>query len=175
MSRRLHIGGTAKAPGWEILNANAADYVDHVGNANDLSRFTEHSFSALYASHVLEHFDYSGELVATLKEWRRVLVPGGVLHLSVPDMDVLADLFLLKERLSVNERFQVMRMMFGGHVDRHDYHLAGLNEEFLTQFLVAAGYSNVERVADLGWFDDTSRLQFRGMPISLNMTAANPG
>ncbi len=174
MSRRLHIGATARVSGWEVLDANAAPYVDHVGNANDLSRFAEHSFSALYASHVLEHLDYNGELVATLKEWRRVLEPGGSLHLSVPDMDVLADLFQLKDRLSVNERFQVMRMMFGGHVDRYDYHLVGLNEEFLTQFLITAGYSSVERVADLGLFEDTSRLQFRGMPISLNMTAANP-
>lgn len=174
MSRRLHIGGTAKAAGWEILNAIAAESVDHVGNANDLSRFSDHSFSAIYASHVLEHLDYTGELVATLMEWRRTLEPGGTLHLSVPDMDVLADLFLLKDRLSVNERFQVMRMMFGGHVDRYDYHLVGLNEEFLTRFLVSAGYSNVERVVNLGIFNDTSCLEFRGMPISLNMTAANP-
>ncbi|MFM9968690.1 MAG: class I SAM-dependent methyltransferase [Burkholderiales bacterium] len=175
MSRRLHIGGTIKASGWEVLNANAAPYVDHVGNANDLSRFAEGSFTDIYASHVLEHLDYTGELVATLKEWRRVLEPGGAVHISVPDMDVLADLFMLKDRLSVNERFQVMRMMFGGHEDRYDYHLVGLNEEFLSQFLLAAGYSKVERVANFDWFDDTSRLQFRGTPISLNMIAVNPG
>ena len=160
--------------GWEVLDAIPGPFVDHTGNANDLSRFADHSFAAVYASHVLEHFDYRDELVSTLKEWRRVLEPGGSLYVSVPDMDVLADLFLLRDRLSADERFHVMRMMFGGHVDRHDYHLVGLNEEFLIQFLNTAGFTDVEHVTDLGFFDDTSRLQFRGMPISLNMIAISP-
>ena len=175
MTRRLHIGGTLRTQGWEVFNALTGDHVDHVGNANDLSRFADGTFSDLYASHVLEHFDYAGELVATLKEWRRVLAPQGTLHVSVPDMDVLADLFLLKDRLSVDERFHVMRMMFGGHVDRYDYHVVGLNEEFLRSFLTEAGFADITHVTDLGLFNDTSRLQFRGMPISLNMTARKPG
>jgi len=174
MSRRLHIGGVAAAPGWEVLNANAAPYVDHVGNANDLSRFTDGTFSDVYASHVLEHLDYAGELQATLVEWLRVLAPGGRLHVSVPDLDVLSDLMLLKDRLTVDQRFQVMRMMFGGHVDRYDYHQVGLNEDFLGLLLTGAGFVEVERVADLGFFNDTSRALFHGMPISLNMRAARP-
>jgi predicted SAM-dependent methyltransferase len=67
-----------------------------------------------------------------------------------------------------------MRMMFGGHVDRYDYHVVGLNEEFLQRFLAEAGFADIRHVADLGLFNDTSRLQFRGMPISLNMTARKP-
>ena len=62
MPRRLHIGGTTRSDGWEVLNANAAPYVDHVGNANDLSRFADNTFVEIYASHVVEHLDYGGEL-----------------------------------------------------------------------------------------------------------------
>jgi len=175
MSRRLHIGGVAAAPGWEVLNANAAPCVDHVGNANDLSRFADGTFSDLYASHVLEHFDHAGEVQAVLVEWLRVLAPGGRLHVSVPDLDVLADLFLLKDRLSIDERFKVMVMMFGAHADRYDYHQVGLNEEILALLLTGAGFIGVERVADLGFFEDTSRAKFHGMPISLNMRATRPG
>ena len=170
MARRLHIGGTQAAPGWEVLNANAAPYVDHVGNANDLSRFEDGSFSDIYASHVVEHLDYNGELQNTLAEWRRVLQPMGRLHVSVPDMDVLAELFLQKQ-LSTQERFHVMRMMFGGHVDKYDYHVVGLNEDFLSAILAGGGYANIRRVADLGFFNDTSRAKFAGRPISLNMVA----
>ncbi len=171
MSRRLHIGGTQAVPGWEVLNANPAPYVDHVGNANDLSRFPDGSFSDVYASHVVEHLDYTGELQNTLAEWKRVLAPGGRVHISVPDVDVLAELFLLKQTLSTNERFHVMRMMFGGHEDKYDYHVVGLNAEFLAAFLNGAGYVNVRRVGDLGFFNDTSRMVFAGRPISLNMIA----
>jgi predicted SAM-dependent methyltransferase len=172
--RLLHIGGTSAAPGWEVLNTYPASYVDHVGNANDLSRFTDHTFSRIYASHVVEHLDYANELVMTLAEWRRTLTVGGKLFLSVPDMDVLAELFLNKEQFSLEERYMVMRMMFGGHIDSYDYHLVGLNQEFLSEFLLSAGYNNIERMHSFGLFNDTSEMEFKGVRISLNMVAANP-
>lgn len=172
--RRLHIGGKLASPGWEVLNANPASFVDHVGNANDLSRFEEGTFLEIYASHVLEHLDYREEIHQTLVEWRRVLVPGGRVYLSVPDLDVLARLFLDREGLSFEERFRVMRMMFGGHVDEFDYHQVGLNDEILGNYLRKAGFSGIRKVPSFGIFADTSELQFKDVAISLNMMAEKP-
>lgn len=174
MKRRLHIGGQVRAEGWEVLNALPGDYVDHLGNANDLSRFPDGTFEAVYGSHVLEHFDYKKELLQTLKEWRRVLEPGGKLYVSVPDLDVLCRLFLDRKQLSGNERFLVMRMMFGGHVDEYDYHLVGLNDELLAAFLQEAGFVDIRRVPAFGFFQDTSVMALRGVPISLNVVAGKP-
>jgi len=171
MPRKLHIGGTIRSEGWEVLNANPAPYVDHVCNATDLSRFPDNTFTEIYASHVVEHFDFAGELQATLKEWRRVLKPGGKVYISVPDLDILAKLFLAKDRLSLDERFFVMRMIFGGHVNRHDYHVVGLNEDFLAAFLRQAGYTNIRRVQEFGYFNDTSCMKFKDVPISVNIIA----
>lgn len=168
MGRRLHIGGQVKVDGWEILDANPGPLVDHVANARDLRRFGDGTFDHIYASHVVEHFDYKDELVTTLAEWRRILVPGGALSVSVPDLDSLARLFL-EPSLSLHERFTVMRMIFGGHVDKYDYHLAGLNEEFLGGYLRAAGFVDVNKAGRFGLFNDASELMMRGVPISLNM------
>ena len=171
-ARRLHIGGTTRSEGWEVLDAIAAPCVDHVCNANDLSQFADNTFIEIYASHVVEHFDYNGELQAALKEWHRVLAPGGKVSISVPDLDVLAELILEKNgRLSLNEQFSVVRMLFGGHETKYDYHLVGLNEAILAEFLRAAGYSNITRVQSFGLFDDTSSMLFKGVAISLNMIA----
>ncbi|CAH2032605.1 methyltransferase domain-containing protein [Trichlorobacter ammonificans] len=172
--RRLHIGGVERKEGWELLNIFPSEAVDHVGDARDLSRFADSTFYELYASHVLEHFDFTGELLAVLKEWLRVLVPGGRLYLSVPDMDVLCALFLCKEALSVEQRFHLTRMMFGAHCDRYDYHLSGLNREFLEQFLRQAGFATPLVVTSFNLFNDTSTLTFEGVPISLNMIAKKP-
>jgi predicted SAM-dependent methyltransferase len=174
MTRRLHIGGQCKSEGWEVLNANPASYVDHIGNANDLSQFADNTFIEIYASHVVEHLDYTGELIGSLREWQRVLMPSGKVFISVPDLDVLAKLILEKDKLTVNERFAVMRMMFGGHIDQYDYHVVGLNEEFLTDVLNAAGYVNIKKVAEFGLFNDTSSMLFKGVAISLNMIAEKP-
>ena len=174
VTRKLHIGGTIRADGWEVLNITAGPIVDHVGNANDLSRFCDGSFAAVYASHTLEHFDYAAELEKTLREWARVLAPGGSLYVSVPDLETLAKLLLVKEDLTVDERFHVMRMLFGGHTDAHDYHLVGLNEEFLAYFLTRAGFAEPRRVPSFALFQDTSELLFKGIPISLNVVATKP-
>jgi predicted SAM-dependent methyltransferase len=177
MSRRLHIGGQTRTPGWEVLDANPGPCVDHLGDAASLHAFAENTFDQIYASHVLEHFDYKDELITALKEWHRVLVPGGTLLVSVPDLDVLARLFLDREKLTVEDRYLVMRMIFGGHVDRHDYHLVGLNEEFLTGYLQVAGFMEMRRVERFGLFQDMSSLRLRDVPISLNVVAmkALPG
>src|SRR5271169_4570362 len=161
MARKLHIGGKTRSEGWEVLNANPAPYVDHVCNANDLSQFADNTFIEIYSSHLVEHLDYVGELQHTLKEWNRVLVPGGKLFTSVPDLDILAKLILEKNKLNVDERFHVMRMIFGGHVDQYDYHVTGLNEEFLTGFLNAAGYVNIKKVQEFSLFNDTSSMLFK--------------
>jgi len=171
--RKLHLGGQVRAEGWEVLNAVPGDHVDHLGNANDLSMFDDNTFSAIYASHIAEHLDYKDELINALREWFRVLTAGGKLYIGVPDMDVLCKLFLDKKQLDVQNRFKVMRIMFGGHYDEYDYHVVGLNQEFLGSFLIEAGFTNLKRVKNFGLFDDTSNMEF-GLPISLNMIARKP-
>lgn len=175
MSRRLHIGGTVVREGWEILNAIPAEWVDHVGKAENLSRFEDGTFIELYASHVLEHLGYQTALPRALAEWHRVLAPNGHLMVAVPDLDTLCALYASRDELSSDQRFAVMRMMFGGQVDQYDFHCVGLNEELLTSYLTAAGFTEIRRVTDFGLFEDCSTLEFAGRPISLNLEALKSG
>ena len=170
MMRRLHIGGIEKKEGWEILNIVPAPEVDHLGDARDLSRFSDHTFGEIYASHVLEHMDYQNDiLLNTLREWYRVLKPGGRLFISVPDLDILARLLLDKVRLNTEGRYFVMRMIFGGHMDEYDYHQVGLNLEILAVFLTEAGFSRLTQVREFGLFEDDSLTRINGEMISLNV------
>ncbi len=50
----------------------------------------------------------------------------------------------------------------------------GLNADFLSQFLLSSGYENITQVKFFGKFEDTSNLQFKGVPISLNVIAQKP-
>jgi predicted SAM-dependent methyltransferase len=172
--RRLHIGGLVRAEGWEVLNIAPGPAVDHVGDAVDLGRFPDGVFGAVYGSHVLEHLDFKGQLQSALREWFRVLRPGGCLYVAVPDFAVIAQLFLAGT-LSLNDRFRLVMIAFGGHNDAHDYHQVAFDFEILGHFLREAGFADVERVAQFGIFDDTSRMVFAGAPISLNVVARKPG
>jgi predicted SAM-dependent methyltransferase len=170
MSRKLHLGGRQAAPDWEIFDALPGPAVDHLGNAKDLSCFADDTFEELYASHILEHFDYVNDLEQALKEWHRVLMPGGVIYISVPDMETLCRLYL-DERRSPADRWMSMRMIFGGHTDPYDYHQVGLSEIFLGNFLHRAGFQGIRRVREFGLFHDSSSIQVDGVLISLNMIA----
>lgn len=125
----------------------------------------------MYASHVLEHLGYQSAFPASLNEWHRVLAPEGRPMVSVPDFDTLCELHSQRYSLASEDRFNIMGMMFGGQVDQYDFHCVGLNEELLSSFLSAAGFTGIRRFDDFGLFADCSTLVFAGRPISLNIEA----
>jgi predicted SAM-dependent methyltransferase len=170
---KLHIGSRARAEGWKNLDIEPGPEVDYIGDCKDLAQFASDSVDAIYASHVLEHLSYQKEILRALKEWRRVLKPGAPVMISVPNLEILCRLFL-DPQLKAEHRFYLMRIMFGGQIDPHDFHRVGFNWEFLGSFLAEAGYSDIRRVQEFGLFEDGSTTKFAGLPISLNVRAVKP-
>jgi predicted SAM-dependent methyltransferase len=167
---RLHIGGHEVRPGWRIFDIRPGPGVDYVGDCRDLSRFPDDSVEAIYASHVLEHLGFQQEIHAALREFRRVLRPGGELRASVPDFEVMCRLFV-DPALTAPQRLHVMMMTFGEQTHEHDFHKVGLNWEFLASFIIQAGFSEVHRVETHDLFDDASGGRAYGRLVSLNVRA----
>jgi predicted SAM-dependent methyltransferase len=167
---KLHIGGDIPHPDWKIFDIEMRPEVDYIGDAADLSQFEDESIDEIYASHVLEHFNYhlNNELILTLKEWHRVLKPNGKLMISVPDLSILCALYLTPE-LSVDDRFRLMRAIFGGQINQYDIHKVGFDEGILAVCIGNVGFSSYERVDEFGIFDDSSCIQVMGQLISLNV------
>ncbi|WP_051434564.1 FkbM family methyltransferase [Desulfonatronum lacustre] len=170
---KLHIGGKEPKNGWKILNILPGENVDFVGDVKDLSLFSDESCSEIYASHVLEHVSQR-DMVKTLQGIHRILQPGGKLMISVPDLDVLCRHFV-DPKLNREQRFHIMRMMFGGQVDNYDFHYIGLNFEILQMYLQQAAFKRIERVKEFGLFNDTSSFKPYGELISLNVVALKSG
>lgn len=167
---RLHIGGKEVKEGWQIFDIQPGPGVDHVGDVCDLGRFPDGCCDEIYISHVVEHIRYGKPMQAALKGFHRILRPGGTLRVSVPDIELLCRLFVHPE-INGDQRFHVMRIMFGGHVDEYDVHMVGLNMEFLVAYLEQAGFTEIARVEEFGLFDDSSSLRLAGNLISLNVEA----
>jgi len=168
----LHIGGKEQHSDWKIVNVEPRPEVDYVANASDLSIFESNSVDRIYSSHTLEHFYYglNNELVNTLKEWNRVLKPGGKVMISVPDLEVLSRLYIRND-LDFNQRFHIMRMMFGGQTNIYDVHKVGFDFMTLKVYLEKAGFQNINRVKEFNLFKDCSSLKFLDTLISLNIVA----
>jgi predicted SAM-dependent methyltransferase len=167
---KLHIGGEEAHSDWKILNVQDGPNVDFVGNCTELSQFEDNSLEAIYASHVFEHLDYKIQFPKTLSDCRRILEPSGKLMVSVPNLGVLCQLFAA-DGISEKQRYQLMRMIFGGQMNPYDYHKNGFIEDFLVNYFRSAGYSSWERVKEFSIFDDTSSMRLGEYLISLNMIA----
>ena len=167
---RLHLGGWETKPGWTIVNVEDKPGVDVIGSCSDLSMFEDGSVAEIYASHVYEHLGYQDELPKAFAEAKRVLMPGGRLRISVPDMDVLCQLFLHPNaQASANEQFKIMRMMMGGQIEPFDFHKVAFSHNILVALLKPYGFKDFRRMDDFRLFEDTSKLRFAGVPISLNL------
>lgn len=170
MTIKLHIGGLEKKEDWKILNISNLEIVDYIGDISDLNMFEDVSCEAVYASHVLEHVPQA-KVINTLKGINRILIPGGKFYISVPDMDVLCNLFV-NPFIETQQKFHIMRIIFGGQIDSNDFHYFGWNFEFMNYFLKEAGFKNIEKKNTLGLFNDTSEYEIHGSKISLNIIAS---
>lgn len=171
---KLHIGGESPKEGWKILNIQSGPNVDHVGTCLDLSQFAANSAVEIYLSHVLEHLDYKDEVAVALREFARILAPGGKLMVSVPDLDVICHM-LSAPYVRPDGKYSMMRILYGGHTNPYDYHKSGYTHAILHHFLDQAGFERIKRVESFGLFTDMSEFAVGGVPISLNVEAFRPG
>ncbi|MCS6959245.1 MAG: methyltransferase domain-containing protein [Pseudanabaenaceae cyanobacterium SKYGB_i_bin29] len=169
---KLHIGGREKHPDWKILDVEPRPEVDFVADATNLSQFPSNSCDAIYASHVLEHFHHgiSGEVLNVLKEWYRVLKPGGIIYLSVPDLDKLCWLYT-RPGISFEEKLRIMAILYGTQTNIYDVHKVGFDYQILYYYLSMAGFINIQQVERFNIFNDCSNFCIRGELISLNVVA----
>lgn len=119
--------------------------------------FDDNSVDEIYASHVLEHLGHADSRLA-LREWHRVLKPGGRIRIAVPDIDFIIRAYVAGEPVNVGG------YMWGGQIDSNDYHKTGFDAGLLTALLNHIGFENVTRFQPE--YADCSRLQ-----VSLNLEA----
>ena len=179
---KLHIGcGKRHIPGFTHIDQVAFPHVDFVQDIRTLPNFKDETASLIYACQVIEYFDRE-ELPIVLKEWRRVLQPGGILRLSVPDFEVISRLYRTGLKL---EWF--LGTLYGKIPDgkgRHVYHRTTFDEASLSAVLVSAGFVRPERwnwrETEHAAVDDFSQAYFphmekeRGIQFNLNMQASRP-
>lgn len=84
---RLNWGcGRDPAPGWINADRARARGVDLIGDIREGLDLEDDSVDYISSQHALQEIPFE-DLVGVLEEMRRVLRPGGVLRVGVPDLD----------------------------------------------------------------------------------------
>jgi predicted SAM-dependent methyltransferase len=117
--------------------------VEVVGSAEDLSAFSDGCLDFVIANHLLEHLEYP---VRGLFEFQRVLRPGGIVYMALPDMRLTFD----RDRDPTSVEHLLEEHRDGAIVNRRDHYLdwsthvegkRGADAEAHAEQLMERGYS----------------------------------
>lgn len=158
----LHKLGRISGPRYEDHRRGVFRRVRYL-NATRRFPFPEASMEAVFASHLLEHLPPAKALIA-VKEAHRVLRPGGILRIAVPDLD----LHVREYQPDAPDDF--IDFAYGYGEGGHQAHHFAYNEMLLSRLLKSAGFATVYRCQfRQGQCPDVDRLDNR--PRSLFMEA----
>jgi len=181
---QLHLGcGKKYIPGFIHIDIDTFPHVDYQSEVSKLPMFADNSVDLIYCCHTFEYFDRF-QAPDILKEWRRVLKPGGILRLAVPDFENITKVYLKYGDL---DHQGILGPLYGRiEIETADgkktlYHRTTYDFNSLRKVLETAGFSKVERY---DWkktihkdYDDFSQAYIphmdkeNGILISLNVEA----
>lgn len=165
--------GERSGPGYINVDIRPLANIHYVHDIRTLPMFADQSVDLLYACHVLEHIPRS-ELRSILCEWRRVLKSDGIFRFSVPDFDILLEVY----RSAGNQVDSIVNQLMG-QGPPYDNHYSIWNEAYARTLLGEVGFTNI-RTWDpaTARYHDFSDKSARIMPIgdrsvliSLNLEA----
>jgi len=179
---KLHLGsGKRRLKGFTQIDIEPGPCTDIVSDISRLQVIKNSSVEEIYSSHSFEYFD-ALQAPDVLAEWKRVLIPGGKLYLSVPDLKKLIQIYLDSQSLS-----SIIGPLFGRWQNPQSgetlYHRTVWDFNSLRDFLRDAGFRDIEEfdpVLYLGsideGYDDFSLAYFphmdrRGTQVSLCISA----
>ena len=90
----LNLGcGVRFHPEWTNLDLRPSSQEVRAYDLREPLPFEDESFDVVYHSHLIEHLS-KDEVVPFLRECSRVLIPGGILRVAIPDLEGIARAYL---------------------------------------------------------------------------------
>lgn len=147
---RLHWGcGHSVAPGWLNSDRRMDPGIDLTGDIRDGLPLLDDSVDYAFSMHALQEIPLP-DLSPTLVELHRVLKPGGVLRLCLPDLDrgIRAYLEGRREQFLVpDEDARSLGGKFITHMLWYGHSRVLFTSDFIEELLVDAGFVRVRHVA----------------------------
>jgi hypothetical protein len=141
--------GPMARPGWVNCDARDLPGVDLRCDLRSGLALGADYADYIAAIHVLQDLAYA-EIVPALREIRRVLKPGGVLRLAVPDFDRAIDAYVRRDAAYFYVPDEHARSIGGKLVTQIIWYgsvRTPCNFDFVRESLAAAGYHDIKRCA----------------------------
>lgn len=175
---KLHLGcGSVIIPDYINIDINYIPGVDDIADIRYLHprKYPANSADVIYASHVLEHIN-KWDYEAVLKRWYKILKPGGILRLALPDFEQLVQVYIETKDLKL-----IYGPLYGGQDSPGNTHYWCWDFQQLKSVLESVGFQRVNRYdwreTEHAHIDDNSQAYIphmqkeTGRLISLNVEA----
>jgi predicted SAM-dependent methyltransferase len=178
---KLHLGcGNIRIEKFINIDVSVTSASDITDDIRKLGCFPLKSVSEIYACHVLEHFGHA-EILPILSRWFALLIPGGQLRISVPDIDRIVKIYSKNlKHFETPGNSPWIGLIYGGQSTPYDFHKTGYNACWLKHLLEKAGFENCEEYPHYPHFagvnssDASLANEPFGEYLSLNMIARRP-
>jgi SAM-dependent methyltransferase len=146
--RRLHFGcGWTIAPGWINCDIFRAPGLDLCADIRQGLPLVEQSIDCIASHHAMQDLKIY-EQVPALAELRRVLKPGGVLRLGLPDFDIFVAAYQRGDRdFFMIHDWETIDGNFFTHLLWYNITQTPMTKRFMEELLKKAGFARVEHVA----------------------------
>lgn len=170
----LHLGaGDVHLKNFLNIDIRPIKGIDLVADICHLDFIPDDCIKRIYACHVLEHISHQ-ENISVLREWYRILQPGGELIISVPDFNKLIHVY----NKTGHTVWNIKSPLMGEQDYPEDTHYSVYNKAYLDQILKFVGFVSVrelkekEAISKQDWsFREMSVPDGRKFFISLNIVA----
>jgi len=178
---KLHLGcGQRYLEGYIHIDIDDFEHIDYKASVDNLNMIENETCDLIYASHVLEYFDLE-YVDDVLIEWKSKLKKGGVLRISVPNINSLIQIYKKTKDVS-----NILGPLYGKWEVGQDkiYHRATYDKNLLQKTLKKNGYKDIQ---EWDWsaelpkgYDDYSIAYFphmdinHGIQVSLNLECKKP-
>jgi len=167
--RTINLGAGGEYDPYELqVDLRKAPHIDFVADIRALPAEWENAFDVAKSHHVLEHFGFQ-ETPAVLAEWYRIIKPGGILQVTLPDIQCASEAIAagrfdtyLRGVLYGDQGHPFWSQgAYGGydtedadgqprkeprflpHSYQHNHHKSGFTAAYLIELMEAAGFVNV--------------------------------
>jgi predicted SAM-dependent methyltransferase len=141
--RRLNLGcGFDLRAGYLNVDFQASHKPDLVADVGKLQFLPADYYEEIVAQDVLEHLPRTSTR-KILVHWNRLLVPGGLLRLRVPNALAILRLLSSRKNQAVAKQEELIQILFGTQAYSGDFHFTSFTEVLLRHYLQTSGFDVV--------------------------------